>query len=75
MPSFDQKGVVLDNGIELPEFLFFFDSKKSKNISPAATFNPASALEGKAFENISSPSNKAIKKSLIITKYSFSHLN
>ena len=65
MPNF-----IEDDGILLPEFLFYFDDSKSKSDSPAAAFNPAAAIEGNGFEVTTSPSNQPTKRSIIIDESS-----
>ena len=65
MPNF-----IEDNGILLPEFLFYCDNSKSKSDSPAAAFNPAAAIEGNGFEVTTSPSLQPTKRSIIIDEYS-----
>lgn len=65
MPNF-----IEDDGILLPEFLFYFDGSKSKSDSPAAAFNPAAAIEGNGFEVTTSPSNQPTKRSIIIDESS-----
>ena len=70
MPKF-----IKDNGILLPEFLFYFDTSKSKSISPAANFNPATALEGGGLESSISPSKQPVKRPIIIDQTSLQHLD
>ena len=70
MPKF-----IEDNGILLPEFLFYFDTSKSKSISPAANFNPATALDGGGFESSTSPSKQPVKRPVIIDQTSLQHLD
>ncbi len=70
MPKF-----IEDNGILLPEFLFYFDTSKSKSISPAANFNPATALEGGGFESSTSPSKQPVKRPIIIDQTSLQYLD
>ncbi len=70
MPKF-----IEDNGILLPEFLFYFDTSKSKSISPAANFNPATALDGGDFESSTSPSKQPVKRPVIIDQTSLQHLD
>ncbi len=74
MPRFNKHNSVLDDGIYLPNFLFFAEKPKSKNISPAAAFNPSSALEGSPFQSSISPSAIFRKKTLIIDKNSLSKI-
>ncbi len=59
----------------MPEFLFYFDTSKSKSISPAANFNPATALDGGGFESSTSPSKQPVKRPIIIDQTSLQHLD
>jgi hypothetical protein len=74
MPIFNKNNAVLDDGIYLPSFLFYSEKPKSKNISPAASFNPAAALEGAPFKSSISPSATPRKKTLIIDRESLSKI-
>lgn len=63
----DPDGVTLN----LPEFLFYQNSAKSKSVSPAASFDPASALSGEPFKSATSPSSQLNKRPIIIDSSSF----
>ena len=65
---------ILYNNVWWPNFLFsFLKNSKQQSTSPAATFNPASALSssGKALEISIPPSNEPKKRTLIIDADSF----
>ncbi len=63
---FHSRNAVLDDGIYLPKFLFCSSESNSKSISPAATLNPATAVDDQPFCTSTSPSSSLTKKALII---------
>jgi len=66
------KKTIIDNGINLPAFLFYSDTKSSNKTSPSASFDPASAISGgNAWQGTSSPSQELRKKTLILTESAF----
>jgi hypothetical protein len=66
-----EQNLIEDQGIFLPKFLFYSNEKESRSISPAARFDPISALNGIPFQNSTTPSQEKIKKKIIIDSASF----
>jgi hypothetical protein len=70
MPKFNERNAVLTDGVWLPKTLFYFDNSKQKSVSPASSFNPASALDGEGFQASTSPSKALLKKALVFDQKS-----
>ncbi|MBP7709806.1 MAG: AAA family ATPase [Rickettsiales bacterium] len=70
MPKFNERNAVLSDGVWLPKTLFYFDNSKQKSVSPASSFNPASALDGEGFQASTSPSKALLKKALVFDQKS-----
>jgi hypothetical protein len=62
---------ILDDGITLPLYLYDLSGKKSKSVSPAARFDPVSAVGGSAWQSSTSPSAAPQKKNLILDRSFF----